>query len=52
MAGPSGKSIAIKLQSINDTHTHAQRTHKKFKSGCARRKMKIKYIDVPVSSWI
>ena len=59
--GQAEKNIAIKLQSIKKkkkkngtrfpfTHTHTENKKKK-KSGCAHTKMKIKYINVPVSSW-
>ena len=56
--GQAEKNITIKLHSIKKktghdfhSHTHTQREQKKKKSGCAHTKMKIKYINVPVSSW-
>jgi len=57
VARPSRKNAAINLQSIKNgtrfpfthtqRHTHPQRTKKEI----MKRNEKIKYINVPVSSW-
>lgn len=55
MAGPSGKKYCNKVREYkktgHDFHSHTHTHTEQKKSGCAHTKMKIKYINVPVSSW-